>query len=67
MRRAVAECRRFALGAVRDMANRRGLRLVGFAYGGVVVLVALTALIIVISHINTPVEARPDPLIASAR
>jgi fumarate reductase subunit C len=49
------------------MADRRGLRLVGFAYCGVVVIVALIALVVVMSHVNTAVEARPDPLIASAR
>ncbi|MGV3634639.1 MAG: hypothetical protein ACO1NY_09860 [Pseudorhodoplanes sp.] len=49
------------------MADRRGLRLVGLAYGGVVVIVALIALVVVMSHVNTAVEARPDPLIASSR
>ncbi|MFZ5690349.1 MAG: hypothetical protein ACOY5F_03760 [Pseudomonadota bacterium] len=49
------------------MANGRGLRLVGFAYGAVVAIVALIALVVVTSHVNTAVEARPDPLIASAR
>jgi hypothetical protein len=64
-----AQCRRFAVGmAGRDiMADRRGLRLVGIAYGGVVAIVALIALIVVTSHVNMAVEARPDALIAAAR
>jgi hypothetical protein len=53
--------------AVGHMADRRGLRLVGFAYGGVVAIVALIALVVVTSHVNMTVEARPDSAIASAR
>lgn len=51
----------------RDMTDRRGLRLVGFAYGGVVAIVALIALVVVTSHVNMAVEAHSDPVIASAR
>ena len=49
------------------MTDRRGLRLVGIAYGGVVAIVALIALIVVTSHVNMAVEARPDALVAAAR
>jgi len=63
-----AQCRRFAVGiAGGDMTDRRGLRLVGIAYGGVVAIVALIALIVVTSHVNMAVEARPDALVAAAR
>jgi hypothetical protein len=50
-----------------DMPDRQGLRLIGFAYGGVVAIVALIALVVVTSHVNMAVEARPDSLIASTR
>ncbi len=69
----MAECRRFAAGiagggiAVANMADRQGLKLIGFAYGGVVAIVTLIALVVVASHINTAVEARPDSLVASSR
>jgi hypothetical protein len=53
--------------AGKDMADRRGLRLVGFAYGCVVAVVALIALVVVTSHMNMAVEAHPDRAIASAR
>jgi hypothetical protein len=49
------------------MADKRGLRLVGFAYGGVVAIVALIALVVVTSHVNMAVEAHPDRLAASTR
>jgi hypothetical protein len=49
------------------MADGRGLRLIGFAYGGIVAIVALIALVVVTSHVNMAVEARPDSLIASSR
>ena len=49
------------------MADRRGLRLVGIAYGGVVAIVALIALVVVTSHVNMAVEARPDSQVAVAR
>jgi hypothetical protein len=49
------------------MANRRGLRLVGFAYGGVVAIVALIALVVVTSHVNMAVEAHSDRVTVSAR
>ena len=49
------------------MADGRGLRLVGFAYCGVVAIVSLIALVVVTSHVNMAVEARPDSFIASAR
>jgi hypothetical protein len=63
-----AECRRFAAGIMSgDMTDRRGLRLIGFAYGGVVVVIALIALVVVTSHVNMAVEASPDSHIASAR
>lgn len=66
MRRPLAAA--FASGiAGRDMTDRRGLRLVGFAYGGVVAIVALIALVVVTSHVNMAVEAHSDPVIASAR
>ncbi len=49
------------------MADRRGLRLVGFAYGAVVAIVSLIALVVVTSHVNMAVEAHPDPVVASTR
>lgn len=50
-----------------DMADKRGLRLVGLAYGGVVAIVGLIALVVVTSHVNMPVDAHPDQLIVSKR
>jgi hypothetical protein len=49
------------------MTDGRGLRLVGFAYGAVVAVIAAIALVVVTSHVDMAVEARPDPMIASAR
>jgi hypothetical protein len=49
------------------MPDKKGLRLVGLAYGCVVAIIALIALVVVTGHINTAVEARPDPVIMSAR
>lgn len=49
------------------MADRRGLRLIGWAYGGVVAIITLIALVVVTAHVNTPVEARSDAVILSAR
>jgi hypothetical protein len=49
------------------MPNRKGLRLLGLAYGCAVALIALVALVVVTGHINMAVEARPDPVILSAR
>jgi hypothetical protein len=49
------------------MADRNGLRLVGWFYGGVTAIISLIALVVVSAHVNTPVEARPDTVIISAR
>jgi hypothetical protein len=49
------------------MPDRNGLRLVGLAYGCVVAVIALIALVVVTGHINMAVEARPDPVILSAK
>ncbi len=49
------------------MPDRNGLRLIGWAYGCVVAIIALITLVVVTGHINTAVEARPDSLILSAR
>jgi hypothetical protein len=49
------------------MADRRGLRLVGFAYGAVVAIIALIALVVVTSHVNMAVEAHSEPVLVSAR
>jgi hypothetical protein len=38
------------------VANRKGLRLVGWAYGAVTVMVALVAFAVVSAEINSPVE-----------
>ena len=42
----------------RDVANRKGLRLVGWAYGAVTILVALMALVVVNAEIKGPMQAR---------
>jgi hypothetical protein len=49
------------------MADRKDLRLIGWAYGGVTAIVALIALVVVTAHVNTAVEARPDTAMTSAR
>ena len=49
------------------MPDRKGLRLVGLAYGCAVAIIALIALVVVTGHINMAVEARPDPVMVSAR
>lgn len=40
------------------MANRNGLRLIGFAYGGLTAMVAVVAAVVVTAQINMPLEAR---------
>lgn len=42
------------------MANRNGLRLIGWAYGGVTAMVVLTAFMVVSAKLNGRVEASPD-------
>lgn len=49
------------------MANGRGLKLIGWAYGGAVAIIALIALVMVTAHVNKPVEAHPNTLVLSAR
>ncbi len=49
------------------MANKSGLRLIGWAYGVVVVVVGLIALVVVTSNLNMAVEAHPEPTRLSAR
>jgi|APFEC2959095136_1045048.scaffolds.fasta_scaffold07910_2 hypothetical protein len=49
------------------MPDKKGLRLVGLAYGCVVAIIAMIALVVVTGHINTAVEASPDPVILSSR
>jgi len=51
----------------RTMTDRQGLKLIGWAYGGVVAVVAVIAFLVVSSNVNIAVEARPDSAIASAR
>lgn len=41
------------------MADRQGLRLVGWAYGALAAVVAVTAFVVVSAHINGKVQARP--------
>jgi hypothetical protein len=48
------------------MPNRRGLRLIGWAYGGVVAIVALIAFFVVTSNLDMSVEARTEPTVFSA-
>lgn len=49
------------------MADRNGLRLIGWLFGGMTMIVALIALVVVSTHLNTPVEARAETLHMSAR
>ena len=42
------------------MANQKGLRLVGWAYGGLALFVAVTAFIVVSAQINSQVQARTE-------
>lgn len=49
------------------MADRRGLRLIGWAYGGVTAIVALIALVVVTAHVNSAVEARSGAVPLSLR
>ncbi len=39
------------------MTNRNGLRLLGWAYGGLTVAVLLVAFVVVTAHLNAPVKA----------
>ena len=41
-----------------NMADRNGLRVVGWAYGALTAVVVAVALVVVSSHLNAPVEAR---------
>ena len=49
------------------MANRKGLRLIGWTYGALTLTVALVAAIVVITQINSPVEARASADVGVAR
>lgn len=49
------------------MLDKKGLRLVGLAYGCAVAVITLIALVVVTSHINIAVEAHPELLVLSAR
>jgi len=49
------------------MTHARGLKLVGYAYGGVVAAIGLIALVVVTAHVNTPVAASPDRVHVSVR
>ncbi len=40
------------------MADRNGLRVIGWAYGALTAVVIAVALVVVSSHLNAPVEAR---------
>jgi hypothetical protein len=42
----------------RSVANQKGLRLVGWAYGGLALMVAVTAFVVVSAQINGQVQAR---------
>ncbi len=49
------------------MPDKKGLKLVGFAYGCAVAVIATIALIVVTSHIGMAVEAHSDQMVVSAR
>jgi hypothetical protein len=49
------------------MANRKGLRLLGWAYGGLTAIVSVIAIVVVTAHINTAVEARPEIVASSTQ
>jgi hypothetical protein len=49
------------------VANGKGLRLIGWTYGALTLTVALVAAIVVITQINSPVEARADMDVSVAR
>jgi hypothetical protein len=49
------------------MPDRHGLRLIGWAYGGIVAIVAVIAFVVVTSNVNMTVAARPDTTILSAQ
>jgi hypothetical protein len=44
----------------RGVANQKGLRLVGWAYGGLAATVALIAFVVVSAQINGQVQARDN-------
>jgi hypothetical protein len=44
----------------RGVANQNGLRLIGWAYGGLALTVAVVAFIVVSAQINDQVQARVD-------
>ena len=44
------------------MADRNGLRLVGWVYGAMTAIVIAVALTVVVAHLNSPVEARASNL-----
>ena len=67
---AAAAGRRFyvhVFQASQNMANRNGLRLIGWAYGGVTAIIAVIALVVVTAHVNTAIEAHPGTAVLSAR
>lgn len=39
------------------MTNNKGLRLLGWAYGGLTAIVLMVAFIVVTAHVNAPVTA----------
>lgn len=53
--------------ASQTMPNRKELKLIGWAYGGVTAIIAAIALVVVSANINTPVEARSETAVVSAR
>ena len=50
-----------------DVANGKGLRLIGWTYGALTITVALVAAIVVSAQINSPVEARAGTDVSVAR
>lgn len=49
------------------MTNARVFRLIGWAYGSLTAIIILIALVVVTAHVNSPVEARRDSVILTAR
>jgi hypothetical protein len=48
------------------MADKRGLRWIGFAYGGFTVMIALVAVLVVSSHISGQLKLESSPTEISA-
>ncbi len=44
----------------RSVANRKGLRLVGWAYGGLALMVAVTAFVVVSAQVNAQIDGQVE-------